>query len=125
MAVIALSSEMVITGKRLGKPVGQEVLSFQRRDAPLEIQNRMHQQIRPWRIGKRDRGQSSGSGRSDRKAGNDRGPKGSKPGRAAAVMQPNKKKAAWLPEPADGWAPAQTKAWEREQQTEQRLAKSI
>jgi hypothetical protein len=45
MVVITLSSEMVITGKQLGKTVGQEVLSFQGRDAPLEIQNRMHQQI--------------------------------------------------------------------------------
>jgi hypothetical protein len=33
MAVITLSSEIVITGKRLDKAVGQEVLSFQRRDA--------------------------------------------------------------------------------------------
>jgi hypothetical protein len=69
MVVIMLSSEMMITGKRLGKTVGQEVLSFQRKDAPLEIQNRMHQQIRARRIGKRDRDQSSGSGRSARKAG--------------------------------------------------------
>jgi hypothetical protein len=50
VVVITLSSEMMgITGKRLGKTAGQEVLSFQRRDAPLEIQNRMHQQIRAWR----------------------------------------------------------------------------
>jgi hypothetical protein len=123
MVVITLSSEMVITGKRLGKTAGQEVLSFQRRDAPLEIQNRVHQQIRAWRIVKRGRDQSSGSGRSDRKAGNDRGPKVSKPGRAAAVMQP--KKAAWGREPAGGWAPAQTTALERKQQTEQQQTKSM
>jgi hypothetical protein len=40
MAVITMSSEMMTTGKRLGKAVGQEMLSFQRRDAPLEIQTR-------------------------------------------------------------------------------------
>jgi hypothetical protein len=51
VAVIMLSSEMMTTGKRLGKAVGQEVLSFQRRDALLEIQPRMHQQVRAWRIG--------------------------------------------------------------------------
>jgi hypothetical protein len=54
MAVTTLSSEMMTTGERLGKAVGQEVLSFQRRDAPLEIQPRMHQQVGAWRIGKRD-----------------------------------------------------------------------
>jgi hypothetical protein len=52
MAVITMSSEMMTTGKRLGKTVGQEVLSFQRRDAPLEIQTPMRHQIRAWRIGK-------------------------------------------------------------------------
>ena len=85
MAVIALSSEMMATGKRLGKAVGQEVLSFQRRDA-------RHWKYRigctsrsegAWRIGKRDRDQASGNGRSDRKADNDRGPTVPKPGRAA------------------------------------------
>jgi hypothetical protein len=44
----------------LGKAVGQEVLSFQRRDAPLEISSRMHQQMRVWHSGKRDRDQSGG-----------------------------------------------------------------
>jgi hypothetical protein len=78
MAVMALSSEMVTTGKILGKAVGQEVLSFQRRDAPLEIQPRMHQQVRAWRIDKRDRDQGGGAGRSYRKDGGSRGPTGHK-----------------------------------------------
>ena len=86
MVVITLSSEMMSTGKLLGKTVGQEVVSFQRSKAPLEMQNRIYQQIRAWRVLKRDRDQSSGSGRPDRKEGNDRGPKSYKPGRAAAVM---------------------------------------
>jgi hypothetical protein len=37
LVVITLSSEMMTTGERLGKTVGQEVL--------LEIQARMHQQV--------------------------------------------------------------------------------
>jgi hypothetical protein len=123
MVVITLSSEMMSTGKLLGKTAGQEVVSFQRSKAPLEIQNRMHQQIRAWRVLKRDRGQSSGSGRPDRKKGNDRGPKSYKPGRAAAVMQP--KKAAWGKEPAGGWTAAQTAAWEREKQTERQPATTM
>ena len=73
MVVITLSSEMMSTGERLGKTAGQEVLSFQRSKAPLEIQNRMHQQIQAWRVLKRDRDQPSGRGRPDRKKGNDRG----------------------------------------------------
>jgi hypothetical protein len=55
-----LSSEVMNSGKVLGKAVGQEVLSFQRRDAPLEMSSRMHQQVRVWHSGKRDRDQSGG-----------------------------------------------------------------
>jgi hypothetical protein len=62
MVVIALSSEMMSTGKLLGKTVGQEVVSFQRSKAPLEIQNRIYQQIRAWRVLKRDRDQSVEAG---------------------------------------------------------------
>jgi hypothetical protein len=103
MVVITLSSEMMTTGKRLGKAVGQEVLSSQRREVPLEIQARMHQQVRAWRIAKRDTDQASGSGRSYRKGGNVRGLTAFKPGRAAAAMQPDTKpKTAWGQEPAGG-----------------------
>jgi hypothetical protein len=38
MVVITLSNERMSTGKSLGKTVGQEVISFQRSKAPLEIQ---------------------------------------------------------------------------------------
>jgi hypothetical protein len=62
MVVITLSNERMSTGKRLGKTVGQEVISFPRSKAPLEIQNRMHQQIRAWRVLKRDRYSGAGAG---------------------------------------------------------------
>jgi hypothetical protein len=58
VVTLTLSGEIMTTGKVLGKAVGQEVLSFQRRDAPLEIQPRMHQQVGVWHSGKRDRDQS-------------------------------------------------------------------
>jgi hypothetical protein len=60
MVTMTLSSALMATGKRLGKAVGQEVISFQRRDAPLDIQSRMHQQIRVWHMGKRDKDQWCG-----------------------------------------------------------------
>jgi hypothetical protein len=63
-----MSSEVMNSGKVLGKAVGQEVLSFQRRNAPLEISSRMHQQVKMWHSGKRDRDQSGG-GPSGRAAG--------------------------------------------------------
>ena len=100
MVIITLSNERMSTGKSLGKAVGQEVISFQRSKAPLEIQDRMHQQIRAWRVIKRDRdsgaGDGAGAGSSQLKKGKNRGPKAYWPkapwpkGRAAAVMQPKK-----------------------------------
>jgi hypothetical protein len=122
MVVITLSNENMSTVKSLGKTVGQEVMSFQRSKAPLEIQDRMDQQIRAWRIIKRDRdsgaGAGAGAGSPKPKKGKDKGPKAYWPkapwpkGRAAAVMQP--KKEAWGKEPAGGWRTAeQTAAWER------------
>ena len=64
--------------------------------------------------------------RSYRKDGGVRGPTAFKPGRAAAAMQPDTNpKTAWGREPAGGWAPSQTKTWEREQQAEQASSKSM
>jgi hypothetical protein len=40
VVTLMLSSEVMNSGKVLGKAVGQEVPSFQRRDAPLEISSR-------------------------------------------------------------------------------------
>ena len=60
MATVMLSSAVMASGKVLGKAVGQEALSFQRRDAPLDISSRMHQQVRAWHSGKRERDQSGG-----------------------------------------------------------------
>jgi hypothetical protein len=74
VVTITLLSAMMATRKRLGKTVGQEVLSFQRRDAPLEIQACMHQQIRVWHNGKRDKDQWGG------------GPNRTKPGRTTAEI---------------------------------------
>jgi hypothetical protein len=92
--------------KVLGKAVGQEVLSFQRRDAPLEISPRMNQQVRSWHSGKLERDQSR------------RGSSKSNSGKSAAeVMQPQAKRStAWGQPPAGGWTAAQTKAWEKGQQ---------
>jgi hypothetical protein len=140
MVVITLSNERMSTGKSPGKTVGQEVVSFQRSKAPLEIQDRMHQQIRAWRVIKRDRdsgaGAGAGAGSSQPKKGKDKGPKAHWPkapwskGRAVAVMQP--KKEAWGKEPAGGWLAEQTAAWERENQPtrqpatmETRVAKAV
>jgi hypothetical protein len=60
LVALMLSSEAMNSGKVLGKAMGQEVLSFQRRGAPLEMSSRMHQQVQVWHSGKRDRDQSGG-----------------------------------------------------------------
>jgi hypothetical protein len=138
MVVITLSNEKTSTGKSLGKTVGQEVISFQRSKAPLEIQDWMHQQIRPWRIIKRERdsGAGAGAGAGSSKPKKDKGPKAylaESPvakGPSAAVMQP--KKEDWGKEPARGWTAEQTAAWERENKPkrqqatmEERVAKAV
>jgi hypothetical protein len=128
VVVITLSNEKTSTGKSLGKTVGQEVISLQRSKALLEIQDRMHQQIRPWRILKRDRdpGAGAGAGAGSSKPKKDKGPKAYWPkapwpkGRAAAVMQP--KKEAWGKEPAGEWTTEQTAAWERENKPKRQQA---
>jgi hypothetical protein len=81
MVTMTLSSALMPSGKVLGKAVGQEVLSFLRRDAPLEISPRMNQQVRAWHSGKRERGQSRG-GSSTSNSGKS----------AAEVMQPQAKR---------------------------------
>jgi hypothetical protein len=106
MVTMMLSSAVMASRKVLGKAVGQEVLSFQRRGAPLDMSSRMHQQVRAWHSGKRERDQSGG------------GSSKSKPRKSAAeVMQPQAKRStAWGQQPAGGWTAAQTRAWETEQQ---------
>jgi hypothetical protein len=107
MVKMPLSSALMPSGKVLGKAVGQEVLSFQRRDAPLEISSLMNQQVRAWHSGKRERDQSR-CGSSTSNSGNS----------AAEVMQPQAKRStAWGKQPAGaGWTASQTKVWEKEQQ---------
>jgi hypothetical protein len=99
----------------VGKTVGQEVLSFQRRDAPLEIQAHMHHQIRVWHTGKRDKDQWGG------------GSNRTKPGRTTAeLLQPQAKRSvAWGREPVGGWTREQTKAWEREQHVSTEASKAM
>jgi hypothetical protein len=109
---VVLSIEVTKSGKVLGKAVGQEVLSFQRRDAPLEISPRMHQQVQMWHSGKHDRDQS-GEGPSGWQA-----QKRARSGKSAAeiMQQQTKRNAAWGREPVGEWTDTETKAWEKEQQ---------
>jgi hypothetical protein len=115
MVTMMLSSAVMPSGKILGKAVGQEVLLFQRRDAPLEISSRMNQQMRAWHSGKRERDQSRG-GSSKSNSGKS----------AAEVMQPQAKRStAWGQQPAGGWTEVQTKAWEKEQQASKETSEDM
>jgi hypothetical protein len=125
VVTMTMSNAMMSSGKRLGiNVVGQEVLGFERRNAPLEIQSRMKQQIQAWRIGKRtaERDQSGGGGSSSRGSTNTASTGGS----AERVLQPERKRsAAWGLEPVGGWTLDQTKRWEEEQEASEAAAAAM
>jgi hypothetical protein len=68
MVTITMSDAKVGPGSRscssFGKLVGQLVLGFEKRDAPMYIQRRMQKPPRPWCTGGRKKAATSGRGRS-------------------------------------------------------------